>query len=92
MLSCPQQQPQQLQVYSGVAANVVGLSCCACCLLPGLAVLIGVCPHAGGQLVTLFSAPDYPQFMAEGEERYRKQGRRAAPAATRLCHTRCGII
>ena len=24
----------------------------------------------GGKLVTLFSAPDYPQFMAEGEDRY----------------------
>eukprot|EP00775_Hariotina_reticulata_P007141 gene7141-7356_t len=27
-----------------------------------------------GQLVTLFSAPDYPQFMAEGEQRYRNKG------------------
>lgn len=24
----------------------------------------------GGKLVTLFSAPDYPQFIAEGEDRY----------------------
>lgn len=25
---------------------------------------------AGGKLVTLFSAPDYPQFIADGEDRY----------------------
>lgn len=25
----------------------------------------------GGKLVTLFSAPDYPQFQVEGEDRYR---------------------
>lgn len=24
--------------------------------------------------MTLFSAPDYPQFMAEGEDRYRNKG------------------
>jgi hypothetical protein len=39
---------------------------------PGLAVLLLIA--SGGRLVTLFSAPDYPQFMAEGEERYRNKG------------------
>jgi len=71
--SCADCHHQQLQVYLA--------GCCKCCCwssyayflsLPGLAVLLLIA--SGGQLVTLFSAPDYPQFMAEGEERYRNKG------------------
>lgn len=30
--------------------------------------------RAAGNLYTIFSAPDYPQFQAEGEERYANLG------------------
>jgi serine/threonine-protein phosphatase 5 len=29
---------------------------------------------AAGKLMTVFSAPDYPQFMAASEERYNNKG------------------
>jgi hypothetical protein len=34
------------------------------------AVLVVMFMDVGGKLVTLFSAPDYPQFIADGDERY----------------------